>query len=315
MTGVSGYERAPQRVAARDATPLEKQAKARQEGTLESFLADVSRKQSTNRDDDKAGLRAELEDAIEASQRIALASLEPLLPPPATQLEMTNLRIQLLPNTPTTDEERKLAAARLAQLEAKWRADLRAQADKRFEELRHLLTEVPIEKREAGLKEIEKTLNERATQDESLRKLVETTLRERVSAGFGADDINPLFIQLPGAQLPSQTLANTPTLLTAAPPYRINNQINSNTALLWPSAAAFAGKSAPVSAAPPRNALPLTGSQKRAAALRKQALQEASRWAKSIARRRNWALQNARTGSKGQNVPDRTGEALQLLNL
>ena len=315
VTAIAGYERAPQRVAARDATPLEKQAKERQEGILESFLADVSRKQSANRSDEKMSLRAELEDAIEASQRIALANLEPLLPPPTTQLEMTNLRIQLLPNAPTTDEERKLAAARLAQLEATWRADLREQADKRFEELRRLLTEVPIEKREAGLKEIEKALQERATQDETLRQLVENTLRERVSAGFGADDISPFFIQLPGAQLSSQTLGNTPTLLTTAPPYRINNQINSNTALLWPSAASFLGKGASVSAVPPRSAPPLTATQKRAAALREQALQEASRWAKAIARRRHWSLKNARTDSKGQSVPDRTGEALQLLNL
>lgn len=309
-----GYERAPLRVAARDATALEDQGQQRQEGTLESFLSDVARKENAHRQDDQMRLRAELEDEIEASQRLALASLEPLLPPPATQLEMTNLRIQLLPNSPESDAEKEQAAARLTQLEAQWRAQLRAQADKRFEELRRLLTEVPIEKREAGFKEIEKTLNARDIQEKNLRKLVETALRERIAAGFGPDDTAPLFIQLPGAQLPSQSLGSTPVLGASAPRSLPTNQINSNIALIWPSAAAFTQRP-DVSNVLPRTAAPSTAAQKRAAALRKQALQEATRWAKSIAKRRHWKLQNGRTGANGQSVPDRTGEALQLLNL
>ena len=326
FNATSAFERAPQRVAAREATPLEMQGKQRQEGTLESFLADVARKQNATRNDDKTRLRAELEDEIEASQRLALASLEPLLPSPAVQLEMTNLRIQLLPNSPGSEIEKQEAAARLAQLENQWRTQLRAQADKRFEELRRLLTEVPIEKREAGSKEIEKLLSERGIQDENLRKLVESALRERVAAGFGFDDTAPLFIQLPGAQLAPQTLnalssapttsaklangasANTTTQLS-------KTQINSNTPLLWPSAAAFARNNRSISAVPPHNTPPLSDSQKRAAQLRVQAFTEASRWAKSVARQRNWILQNQRAASKAQSVPDRTSEALQLLNL
>lgn len=315
INGAPGYERPAQRVAARDATPLENQGHQRQEGTLESFLADIARKQDAARGDNKMRLKAELEDEIEASQRLALASLEPLLPPPATQLEMTNLRIQLLPNAPTTAEEKSLAAAHLAQLEAEWRAQLREQAHERFEELRRLLTEVPIEKREQGLNEIEKTLAERGLRDENLRKIVADALRNRIVAGFGADDTMPLFIQLPGAQLPAQTLQGTPIFAGPALPHIINNQIKSNTTPLWPSAAAFAGESTKARAVPASGSLPLTSNKKQVTALRQQALQEATQWARSIARRQNWRLQNRSTNSRGQNVPDRTREALQLLNL
>lgn len=331
VTGAPGYNRPSQRVVARDALHLENQAKERQEGTLESFLSDVQRRQNANRADDRVQLRAELEDEIEASQRLALANLEPLLPPPAIQLEMTNLRIQLLPNSPANDEEKKQAQARLTKLEAQWRAQLQAQAETRFEELRRLLTEVPVEKRTAGLKEIEQTLNERGLRDENLRKLVAGSLHDRISAGFGVDDTAPLFIQLPNAELSPQTLGKMPVLVAQAPNYRINKQFNSNTTLFWPSVSTFDktanstvfSDSAPVSSVPPRGATVLTNSHKRAALLRQQALREATQWAKVVARRRHWVLQNQRTPITTKNaaqnvsrhVPDRTGEALQLLNL
>ncbi len=315
MNGTGAFERAPLRVAARDAAPLENQARQRQEGTLEAFLTDVAHQQDATRADDKMSLRAELEDEIEATQRLALASLEPLLPPPAIQLEMTNLRIQLLPNSAPTEAERQQAAARLEQLEAEWRTQLRAQANQRFEELRHLLTEVPVEKRVAGYHEIQKTLSERAVRDENLRKLVESALRERIAAGFGSDDRAALFIQLPGAKLAPQTMGTAPISPAAAPFNFIDNQINSNTPLLWPSAAAFIENGGAVSSVASRSTTPLTNTQKHAATLRQQALKEAAHWAKSIARRRNWRLQSRRTSPAGQSIPDRTGEALQLLNL
>ena len=316
-----GYQRPSQRVVARAATPLETQAKERQEGTLTSFLQDVQRKQAVNRADETTRLRAELEDEIEAAQRLALAGLEPLLPPPAVQLEMTNLRIQLLPNAPVTEAEREKAATRLAQLEAEWRAQLRAQAEERFQELRRLLTEVPLQQREAGSKAIEKTLGERLTRDENLRRIVEQALRERIAAGFGADDMNPLAIQLPDVQLLPQNIGQSPTLAGSAP-YRIQNQMDLNKLPPSPSAlpftasfsASLATPKAKASRVPARIVPSLTATQKRAAELRLQALQEARRWAKAIARRQHWALQNQRSVN-GQSVPDRTGEAMQLLNL
>lgn len=314
VTGAPGYERPAQRVAARSITPLEAQAKQRQEGTLTSFLQDIERKQTANRADETLRLRAELEDEIEAAQRLALAGLEPLLPPPAVQLEMTNLRIQLLPNAPNTQAEQERAATRLAQLEAQWRAQLQAQAEERFRELRRLLTEVPLEKREVGYKDIETTLSERLLRDENLRRIVEEALRERIAAGFGSDDMNPLAIQLPGAQLPPQSLGSATPTLALNPPYRINNQMDLNRFTVWPSAPTFAGSKAAQSAVPAHVISSLTATQKRAMELRRQAWQEANRWAKTLARRRHWRLQNQR-GPEGKNVPDRTREALQLLSL
>jgi hypothetical protein len=318
ISGASGYERPPQRIAARSASLLETQAKERQEGTLTSFLQDVQRKQATNRADERERLRADLKDEIEVSQRLALASLEPLLPSPAVQLEMTNLRIQLLPNAPGTEAESERARTRLAQLEAEWRAQLQAQAEERFDELFRLLITLPIEKRQAGYTDIEKTLSEQLKRDDNLRRIVEEALRERIAAGFGVDDLAPLTIQLPGVQLPPQSLGSVlgsaSPLLVSAPSYRINNQMDLNRSLIWPSAVALAGKEAKYSAMPPRVVASLTATQKRAAELRRQAWQEANRWAKTVARRRHWQLQNRR-GTGGQNVPDRTREALQLLSL
>jgi hypothetical protein len=173
---------------------------------------------------------------------------------------------------------------------------------------------VPVEKRAVGEKDIETSLNERMQRNEALRQRVEGDLRTRIAAGFGTDDMNPLAIQLPGAELAPQTLDTT--LSPLAPSNSFNNQKNSNIQLTWPSATLFAAQGAPASALPGHAQAPhLTETQQRVAALRRQAWQEATRWAKTIARRQNWALQNRHTATNGSIVPDRTREALQLLDL
>lgn len=326
LSGAPGYERPPQRLTARAATALEDQARQQQEGALATFLQDVATYQKNNRDDEMLRLDAELKDKIEAAQRLSLANLQPLQPPAAAQLEMTNLRIKLLSNTKTTPEGRERAQARLNVLEAEWRVELRRQENARLAELRRLLTEVPEQMNQAGQVNITEVLNARSARDDALRERVANALRERVSAGFGPDDRAPLFVQLPGASLPVQSLGEgpdpslAPFLRPAQPALPAASksilEINSTFRPVWPSTSAFTAEVNTMARVPAQPATrPLSASQQRVATLRRQALTEAKRWAQSIARRRNWQLQARRTTAEGNPVPDRTGEALQLLNL
>lgn len=326
---VAAYNRPPQRLGAREALPLEKAAQSRQEAAFTGFLTDVAERQKAARDDEHTLWHTELEDEIEAEQRRSLTGLQPLLPPPDVQLEMTNLRLKLLTNlhlnlfgNSPPEVERAAALTRLRALEAEWREKLRVQENTRLEELKKLQFELPQKMRIEGEKGIFQRVQAQVARDAALRESVAGTLRARMAAGFppaegGASD-DVLSIRLPGASLAAQSIENGPAnqagalawVRSGVITHQINNGIIPTNGPFLSSAGAFSGGAAPA-ARPIRAIQSAPRALNRAGALRAQAWQEAERWAQAIARRRGWKLQTKRTAG----ASDCTGEALRLLNL
>ncbi len=327
---VAAYSRPPQRLGAREAVPLEKAAQSRQQAAFTGFLGDIAERQQAAREEEHILWHTELEDEIEAQQRLSLTGLEPILPPLDVQLEMTNLRLKLLSNlnaklfdnSPLPDAERAAALMRLRYLEAKWRGELRVQENARLEELKKLQFEMPEKMRNEGKTSMAERLQTQSKQDTALRESVAGALRERIAAGFspaetGAPD-GLLFIRLPGAGLAAQGIENSPASQAGALAWvrgnaiahRIDKEIISTNGSLVSSAGAFSGEKT-IAARPIRALQSAPRALNRAQTLRRQAWQEAERWAQAIARRRGWKLQTRH--AKG--TPDRTGEALRLLNL
>jgi len=123
---------------------------------------------------------------------------------------------------------------------------------------------------------------------------------------------------MPGASLASQSIEGRQLPQTGTPSripsslitHQIHNEIISTQSPVVSSAGAFSREKALVSS-PARGITTTTRALNRAQILRRQAWQEAERWAQAIARRRGWKLQTRH--AKG--TPDRTGEVLRLLNL
>jgi hypothetical protein len=306
-------------------------------------LNDVSERQEATRDDQRALWRMELEDEIEGAQRLSLAGLTPILPPPEVQLEMTNLRLALgemdvayensksldgalraraLEQLEKLNPARRQAAARLRSLEIEWREKLRAQENARLEELKVLQFEMPAKMRQEGTTRLEQRVQTLARRDATQRAGVSDALRERISAGFTSDGDGPhgtLSILLPPARLAPQSIEGAQSSALAyvrnggaqdGITHQIHNGIISTQAVISTSAGEFAG--ATTSSAPPARAYETAPrALNRAQILRRQAWQESQRWAQAVARRRGWKLQTRRTA----NTPDRTREALRLLNL
>src|SRR5690606_15497403 len=113
-----------------------------------------------------------------------LSQLSPLLPSDAILLEMTNLRLQLLPNVATPEDERVKAQQRLDFLEGQWAVLLREQEAERLRELRRLIEERPRRLREEGEVEIRRILTDLETRDRNLRVDARDEQRKRVAIDF-----------------------------------------------------------------------------------------------------------------------------------
>lgn len=347
---VAGLDLPERRLLADEIQVLQQDVRAQQIDALDAFLREVRIRQDTARTEQASLLQIGLQYDIEAAQRSGLARLVPILPSEAVQLEMTTLRLQLLENISSTEEQREAARRRLEELEAQWRAQLRRQEAERLEELRRLLVEIPTRVRREGEAQITAYAAAARQRDAVFRQSVEEAQHSRVAQDFAVSTAR-LGIVLPASSLPSQSITGQAGMeqvadgLTSSngiatdsevpgsgiPPLNLKNIIGTIPAGLssLPRSAGHSllpGSPPNVSSSPTARTLSEVGRRRSLLinALRTLALRDAQRWSRMVARRSDWnwqegslplekreVQQTVRVGA----VRDVTQEVLQTLKL
>jgi hypothetical protein len=197
-------------VIAPDAQALREAARERQENSIEDFLRAVQTRQINWQRDYREVLKTALGEEIEVAEQRVPDSLAVVLPSPELQLEMTNLRLQLLSNVFSTPAERKKASARLEELMALWRAALAKQEKIRADELERLRVEEPEQLKRAGLIRLEEQLELIRRAQQANRAAIAAEHRARTEADFGNENAR-LAIALP----PLPALGVLPAPVTA----------------------------------------------------------------------------------------------------
>ncbi|MDQ3815791.1 MAG: hypothetical protein M3347_17905 [Armatimonadota bacterium] len=204
-TGASGFESAAERVPATGVFRLQANVQQQQEQAISSFLQEAEARQNVAASEHAADLRAELEEEIRGARNLDLEALIPELPSDPVQLEMTNLRLKLIPNSLIPEAERERVRQRLRTLEAQWAARLRQQEMERLEELRRLREELPRRIRREGEERIARELEKANRRYAEARAKVVEAQRTRLAQDFDRQGAR-LGINLPAAALPAQRL-------------------------------------------------------------------------------------------------------------
>ncbi len=160
-------------------------ARAQQETSLTDFLSSVAVRQEDWQRDYRSILQIALGEEVEAAALRAPHAAPVVLPTPEVQLEMTNLRLRLLRNVFTTEEERQAARTRLRELLVQWRAALREQETARARELQRLRSEEPERIRREGLANIEQELAFIRRTQQELHAAIAAEHRTRLEEEFG----------------------------------------------------------------------------------------------------------------------------------
>ena len=164
---------------------LHQAARDLQDASVSDFLQSVAVRQQDWQRDYRAILQVALGEDVEAAAR-RLPQVVPLvLPSPEVQLEMTNLRLRLLRNVFTTQEERAAARERLGELLLQWRAALREQEKARAQELERIRTQEPERIRREGLAGIEQELDIIQRSMQTLRSALAAEHKARLEEDFG----------------------------------------------------------------------------------------------------------------------------------
>jgi hypothetical protein len=158
---------------------------------------------------------------IDLARQVNLDALDPLLPPDAVQLEMTNLNldIELLQQqlsdrttltSPAQIEQARTRLAtqqrRLAELETAWRRSLREQELERRALLARLREERPRQIEEQRNREILTQLQGANQEDQQERTTARVEQRQRIAEDFEAADAR-MGIVIPGAGAVNRRLA------------------------------------------------------------------------------------------------------------
>ncbi len=175
-------------VIAINAQELREDARLRQEASIADFLRDAQMRQKNWQRDYRTVLQTALGEEIEVAQQRAPSPVALVLPSPELQLEMTNLRLQLLSNVFSTPTEREKASERLQELMNLWRAALAKQEKIRADELERLRVEEPARLRQAGLAKLETQLEIIRRAQQANRDAIAAEHRERVEADFGNEN-------------------------------------------------------------------------------------------------------------------------------
>jgi hypothetical protein len=321
-TVFSPYERAEESVEAPGLEALENQARDRQSEAIEVFLQDLTQRQASSREQYAAILRGALDEEVENTQRAIVD--EPPIPQmaPDQQLLLTNLRLQLLRNVFTTDEQKQKARAQLDAILADWQKQLRAQAAARAAALQEARVEAPRHAREAGVARVRAELEAVRRAQQNAR---ETVLRQQVARlheDFG-DQNARLGVVLPAASWPPRDF-QIPDAPFFNPLLRaLSNQKIVSLETIFPetnsglssSQTPFFGKDTArlrsVSTAGADSGMTAGNRPALIRALKAQAWRDARKQAQMAARRFGWRWQ-APTASNAS-VPNRTRETLQWL--
>ena len=322
-------QQAAQRVTASGLNALQEYSRQRQRLAIENFLQVDEQRSEIEIENHAADLRGALEENIaaevQALQRRALAPAAPTLPPPAVQLEMTNLRLRLQ-NARLSEAERGQAQSRLNTLEAQWREELRAQENAQLAQLEQSRRELPLQRRREGTGPINQMLAQLRSAGESEREEVRARSLSLLRQDFGQDDaalgivlpalVSPFeaFPAIPSTSstriarsrtvrsgvvrsgvVPGRGFFETPSLGVAS-----NAEINTGS-LLQPlrlQPGSRRGGSAISGFPVAQNALAQRTAQ--ISALRAQAIREARLWTRIVARRQGWQLQEMRAARTQQ---------------
>jgi hypothetical protein len=344
---VAGLDLPERRLIADELQALQQDVRAQQLDSFNEFLKEVQVRQDEARTEQATLLQLGLQYDIEAAQRSSLSRLVPLLPPDAVQLEMTNLRLQLLKNLYSTEAEREAARQRLEALETQWHEQLRQQEADRLAELKRLLTEVPARVRREGEAQILAYKAAARQRDAAFRNSVEEAQNSRVAQDF-APATARLGVVLPAFSVPSQSIAEAGGTgqSTALAPLMNGiadggrRRVNALSTVHPPhfdrtfgaepasgSAMAMSSHSAALSSAVLTGSSSLQIQERRAVlirALRALAVKDARRWSQMVVRRSGWKWEQGAASESGRAaatamaanpVQDATREILRALKL
>jgi len=142
--------RAPRTIAPRvvraASPPVENPSDAR----LRAFLRGWAARQSLARADDALLQRRALDGRIAALADAAIPALDLSLVPPDVQLELTNLRLQLIPLLATSPAQRAQSQARIDAIEARLKAIWEAETARQAELQRQTLEVIPAQRAREG---------------------------------------------------------------------------------------------------------------------------------------------------------------------
>lgn len=266
--------------------------------TLADFLDDLQARQNELETAESELARRALEDRIRAATRGAVEAiaLEPVSP--ATALELSNLRLQLLDQIRKPAAQKAAAAARIEAIEARLNAIWEAQTAAQNARLRAALEELPARLRAEGLAALDadtaRRQAERAATRVQLRRAVETRLKSAAPGAISpVEDTEILRLFLPAARV-----------------------ANADVGAFGNSNSSFQTKNPGVaSAAADERSVALSGralgrrdalQSAQIAALRAQARRDAKQWARQLAL--SWGAQLG-----DSNAPNRTPRALETL--
>jgi len=302
--------------ASRSVALTSKTVGAARRSVEEAFWQNGARRQSAiglnqflqaARADQKSARRAQheeghatLEDDL-TSREIVLPMIEPIGLPPAVQLEITNLRLKLLPNANTPALERAKAQAQLSNLQAMWKDKLRAQEEQLLQEWARQRDEEPLRLRREGEAQIAAQMQRAKNVDEARLTQLRNEQQRFLASDFSSRDTFALALppfsvyRVRGALMPSAAKVS-PHL---APRIR------------WPEMAPVGERIVQSALKSGSASVSLGAKATRAKALRAQALQDARGWAQTVARSRGWHL----TEKAEPGAIDETRFALKNLGL
>jgi hypothetical protein len=264
------------------------QARQRQSDALDQFFTSAAARDRL-RDRDEAYLaRRNLEDAIAAAQRGAVAELDLSLIPDDVALELTNLRLELLRTLSRTAAQRAASRARIQAIEARFVELWRQQTELQAARVREATIGLPARLRLEGRARIEREAQSEAEK----RSLTRLAVAQEAKRDLRADFARPV---------PDLTLVLPATRRVGDVPIRTGRR----------GAELFETMPLPLSSTGRRNRQALATSgrfdSRVVSALRAKAQREAREWATLVA---------AQLGSRWDNNlsnPDKTATALAIL--
>ena len=293
--------------------------------SVAQFLLSVGQRQTDWRKNYATVLETALDEEIAAMQRAPVEALPLPLPSADSQLEMTNLQLQLSRNIFLTEPERAAARARLDALMGQWRAALTNQRQERLEELQRLRVEEPRKARAAGLQRITEELAAIEELQQEISVATWNEHRARVEQDFG-DENARLGIVLPTEGVLPLPAEKVPATSDSAGPREISAllgsafqefEAGSNLVFARTNSSAVSSVRAESGMADGQVRAEPGSKAFRIQELRNLAMRETIKQIQMISRRAGWqwrsTAQLQKRGAAGK-FPDRTRETWQMLD-
>jgi len=145
---------------------------AQSNAQLPAFLRGWTARQSLARADDSLLERRALAERIALLAHARVPTLDLSLVPPDVQLELTNLRLQLLPMLAVSGAQRARSQARITQIEGRLRAIWEAETARQGRLQRQTLEEIPAQRAREGEKALAALTRNQARLDQNARDQV-----------------------------------------------------------------------------------------------------------------------------------------------